>query len=130
MRSLHRFALAAVATAAAGSAGLFLGFVGASPVEVVVEFSAVTLGAVLVSAFAIPRAGATAGTMMPPSFVFTFAALLLFGPNTALLVAAAAGAAAAVVQWRLAHPLPRILTNVATVVAIAAAAWLHRVLGG
>src|SRR5207247_11047827 len=90
MRSLHRFALAAAATAVAGGAGLFFGFTGAPHVEVVVEFCGLTLVATLASAFAIPQAGTNVGAMMPPSFVLTFAVLLLFGRNAAIVVAAAA----------------------------------------
>jgi len=130
MRSVHRFALAALSAMAAGGAALLFGFIRASEIAVVGEFSAVALGAVLASAFAIPRAGATAGAMMPPSFVFAFASLLLFGPNAALLVAAAACVTSAVVQWRLAYPLHRVIANAATIVAFTAAAFVHQALGG
>src|SRR5712664_3099673 len=109
MRSLHRLAFGAASTALISGAAILLGFVDASNVEAVVEFCAVTLAAMLVSAFAIPRSGAKAGAMMPPSFVFTFAVLLLFGLNAAILVAAAGAVTSGLVQWRLAHPLRRLI---------------------
>src|SRR5437867_8115066 len=116
MRSLHRYAVVLAAAAIASSAGILLGFAGEPRSEVVVEFCVITLAAILVSAFAIPQSGAEDGAMMPPSFVFTFAALLLFGRNAATLVAAAAAVTSALVRWRLAHPLRRTIVNSAALV--------------
>src|SRR5438093_2046647 len=129
MRSLHRLTLVAAAAALTSGAGIFLRFIGTPQVETVVEFSCVTLAAILVSAFTIPHSGAKSGAMMPPSFVLTFAALLLFGRNTAMLVAAACAVTSALVQWRLAHPLHRIIANIATVVGTLAAALVYQALG-
>src|SRR5437867_3642257 len=129
MRSLHRLALVAAAAALTSGAGIVLGFIGTPQVAALVEFSGVTLAAILVSAFTIPQSGAKSGAVMPPSFVFTFAALLLFGRNAALLVAAACAVTSALVQWRLAHPLHRIIANVATVIGTLAAALAYQALG-
>src|SRR5438128_1268220 len=130
MRSLHRLALVAAVAAVTSGAGIFLGFIGTPQVEPVVEFSGVTLAAILISAFAIPRSGAKTGATMPPSFVFTFAVLLLFGRNAAMLVAAACAVTSALVHWRLAHPLLRIIANIATVLGTLAAALAYQALGG
>src|SRR5438132_3649080 len=130
MRSLHRLALVAAAAALTSGAAIFLRFIGTPQVEAFVEFSCVTLAAILVSAFTIPQSGAKSGATMPPSFVFTFAALLLFGRNAALLVAAACAATSALVQWRLAHPLHRIIANIATIVGTLAAALVYQLLAG
>src|SRR4029450_11462200 len=101
MRSLPRIALVAAATALTSGVGILFGFAGAPSVESVVEFCALTLIATLVSAFGIPQSGPNAGATMPPSFVFTFAALLRFGGGAATVVAAASAATSAFVQWRL-----------------------------
>src|SRR5436190_22286162 len=129
MRSLHRLALVAAAAALTSGAAIFFRFIGTPQAEPVVEFCGVTLAAILVSAFTIPQSGAKSGATMPPSFVFTFAALLLFGRNAALLVAAACAATSALVQWRLAHPLHRIIANIATVVGTLPAALVYQALG-
>jgi diguanylate cyclase (GGDEF)-like protein/PAS domain S-box-containing protein len=130
MRSLHRLALVAAATALTSGAAILFGFVNAPKTEAVVEFCGVTVAAILVSAFAIPRSGANAGAMMPPSFVLTFAMLLLFGGDAATLVAAAVAVTAGLVQWRLAHPFHRVIANVAPVIATLAAALVYQTLGG
>src|SRR2546428_6172635 len=129
MRWWHRVAFAAAVAAVRSGAGLFLRFIGPPQVEAAAEFSGVTLAAILISAFAIPRSGAKSGATMPPSFVFTFAVLLLFGRNAAMLVAAACAVTSALVQWRLAHPLLRIIANIATVVGTLAAALVYQALG-
>src|SRR5258706_1792015 len=131
MRWLHRCAVAVAACAIASSAGILLGFVGELQVEAAVEFCVITFAAILVSTFAIPQSAAEDEAAMPPSFVFMFAALLLFGRNAATLVAAAAAVASGLVRWRLAHPLRRILANTATVViATFVAASAHQLLAG
>src|SRR5262245_28916741 len=129
MRSLQRIALAAAAAALAIGVGTLLGFVDPNA-EAVLEFSVVTLAAVLVSAFAIPRSGISAGAPMPASFVLTFAAMLRFRGAAAVVVAAAGAATAGFVQWRLAHPLRRVGANTSIVIATFAAALVYHVLGG
>jgi diguanylate cyclase (GGDEF)-like protein/PAS domain S-box-containing protein len=130
MRSLHRLALVAAATALTSGAAILFGFVSAPGVEAVLEFCGVTLAAILVSAFAIPRSGANAGATMPPSFVLTFAVLLRFGGDAATLIAAASALTSGLVQWRLAHPFHRVIANVATVIATLVAALVYQTLGG
>jgi diguanylate cyclase (GGDEF)-like protein len=130
MRSLHRFALVAAATALASAIGILLGFAGAPSVETIAEFAGVTLAATLVSAFAIPRSGANAGVTMPPSFVLTFAVLLRFGGDAAAVVALASAVTSAIVQWRLSHPLRHVIANVATLTATIVAALVYQTLGG
>jgi diguanylate cyclase (GGDEF)-like protein len=130
MRSLHRLALAAAATVLASGAAILVGFVTAPNAEAIGEFCGLTFAAVLVSAFAIPRSSASAGATMPPSFVFTFVVLLLFGGDSATLVAAACAVTSALVQWRHGHPLPRVIANVSTVIAMLVAALVYQTLGG
>jgi len=130
MRSLHRLALVAGATAMISGVGILLGFAGASSVQAVGEFCALTFAAILVSAFAIPRSGANASATMPPSFVVTFAVLLLFGGDAATIVAAGSAATSALVQWRDAQPLHRVIDNAATVIATLVAALVYQTLGG
>jgi diguanylate cyclase (GGDEF)-like protein/PAS domain S-box-containing protein len=130
MPSVHRLAIAAVATALASGVGILLGIVGAPNAGVAVEFCVVTAAAVLASAFAIPRSGANAGAAMPPSFVFTFAALLGFGSNAAILVAAACAATSALVQWHRGDPLHRVMASAATVIAMFVTALVYQILGG
>src|SRR5215470_1449698 len=114
MRSLQRIALAAAAAALAIGVGISVGFVDAPNAEAVVEFSAITLAAVLASAFAIPRSGISVGVTMPASFVLTLAAMLRFGGGAAVLVAAAGAATSGFIQWRLAHPLRRVAASTST----------------
>src|SRR2546429_1824292 len=130
MRSLHRLALVAASTALTSGAGVLLGFIGAPKGEAVAEFCGVTLAAILVSAFAIRPSAAKADETMPPSFVFTFAVLLLFGGDGAILVAAASAVTSGLVQWRLEHPLHRLIMNIATVMGTLAAAVVYQMLGG
>jgi diguanylate cyclase (GGDEF)-like protein/PAS domain S-box-containing protein len=129
MRSLHRLAFAATATALTTGAAILLMFVGAPTGEAVGEFCGLAFAAVLVSAYAIPRSGAKAGAMMPPPFVFTFAVLLLFGGDAAILVAVATAVTSAFVQWRLSHPIRRLVVNAATIIAMLVAAIVYQVLG-
>ncbi len=95
----------------------------------VLELSGLVLAAILTSAVAKQRTSAWHWATMPPSFVIEFASLLLLGPNATMLVVAAG----TVTQWRVAERshLRRLLVNAATVmVAIQAAGFAHRSLGG
>src|SRR5262245_6695372 len=113
MRSLQRFALVAFAGLLTSGAGMLFGLAGPPDVTASVEFSVLALAAFLFSALAIPRSAAGLGATMSPSFVFTFATLLRFGGDAAAVVALACAATAACVQWLLAHPIPKIIANVA-----------------
>ncbi len=130
MRSLHRLAFAAAATVLTSGAAILLGFVTAPNAEAIGELCGLMFAALLVSAFAIPRSGASAGATMPPSFVFTFVVMLLFGGDAATLVAAASAVTSALVQWRHAHPLHRVIANVSTVIAMLVAALVYQTFGG
>ena len=81
-------------------------------------------GAMLASLLEVERASERDRAVMPPSFVLTFAALLLFGPNVALLVAAAGALTPAFATSR---SLREVLVNLAvTVAATEAAALAHQ----
>src|SRR5262249_39044556 len=129
MRSLHRFALVAAATVLACVALVVPGFV-AQQVEPSLEVSGLAFAAILVSALAMPQSGASDGATMTPSFTLMFAVLLLFGRNAATVVAAACAITAAIVQWRLAYPIHRIATNIASVFATLAAAFVYQTITG
>ena len=81
-------------------------------------------GAMLASLLEVERASERDRAVMPPSFVLTFATLLLFGPNVALLVAVAGTLTPAFATSR---SLREVLVNLAvTVAATEAAALAHQ----
>ena len=82
------------------------------------------IGVMVAAVLDVERASERDRAVMPPSFVLTFAALLLFGPNVALLVAAAGALTPAFTTSRT----PReVLVNLAvTVAATEAAALAHQ----
>jgi diguanylate cyclase (GGDEF)-like protein/PAS domain S-box-containing protein len=129
MPSLHRLALVAAAAALTCAAGVLFGLAGAN-LEAVLGFSGLAVAGIFVSAFAIPRSGASAADTMPPSFVFTFAALLHFGVEAATVMAAASAATVGLVEWQLAHPRHRVTANVATVIATLVAALVYQTIDG
>src|SRR4051812_16722259 len=102
---------------------------GRDPVRTA-ECAALMLAAAGLSAGSFQR---TIGThrVMPPSFVATFCALLLLGPDAALLVAAIA---AATPPWKSAergYPLARMLGSAAlAMIAIRVAGLVYGALGG
>ena len=69
------------------AAPLFGGW--AEPARIPV-LAGLALGAMLASLLDVERASERDRAVMPPSFIFIFATLLLLGPNITLLVAAAA----------------------------------------
>ncbi|MGE5243758.1 MAG: putative bifunctional diguanylate cyclase/phosphodiesterase [Betaproteobacteria bacterium] len=79
------------------------------------EFAGLVLAAIATSAAAMRRAGCEDPAVMPPSFVFDFASLLLLGPHAAALVAAA-GSLTPLAVSRRSQRLGRILLNTATVI--------------
>ncbi|MEP6593752.1 MAG: PAS domain-containing protein, partial [Acidobacteriota bacterium] len=103
---------------------------GAQPVQTL-EFAAVMLSAIIASALGVPQFATKDRAIMPPSFVITFSALLLCGPEAALLVAAAG---ALTPRLRPSGPPPspaRLLLETGVLLAAAAVAGLvHRTLGG
>ena len=95
------------------------------------SFSGLILAGILTSALAMRQAPAKDWATMPPSFVIDFTALLLFGPDAAMFVAAAGIVAQALAGPQGSHPSRRMLVSSATVmVAIQAAGFAHRALGG
>jgi len=130
MRSLQRFALVAVAAVLTSGAGILFGLAGAPDLAAAAEFSSLALAAILLSVFAVPRSAAGIGTTMSPSFVFVFAVLLRFGGDAAAVVALACAATSACAQWLLAYPIPKVIANVATVIATLVAALVYQTLSG
>jgi diguanylate cyclase (GGDEF)-like protein/PAS domain S-box-containing protein len=130
MRSLQRFALVVIAALLTSGAGMLFGLAGPPDVTAAAEFSGLAVAAILFSAFAIPRSAAGLGATMSPAFVFTFATLLRFGGDAAAVVALACAATSACVQWQLAHPIHKVIANVAIVVATLVAALVYQTLSG
>ena len=83
-----RVRLAAFAAVAAG-AGALIGYAGWPRPHSTLELSALIAASALTSALAIQRSAARDWATMPPSFVVSFASLLLLGPDATMLVAAA-----------------------------------------
>jgi diguanylate cyclase (GGDEF)-like protein/PAS domain S-box-containing protein len=95
------------------------------------EFSGLILAAILASAFAKQRTTTWDRATMPPSFVIDFTALLLLGPNVAMLVATAGIVTQRLADPERALPLRRLLVTAATVmVALQMAGFAHQALGG
>ena len=70
-------------------AGMFLGLAGWPQPHRTLEFSGLILAAILTSALAMQQSPTKDWATMPLSFVIDFTALLLLGPQAAMLVAAA-----------------------------------------
>ena len=97
----------------------------------ILELIGVVAAALLTSALRIQHAAARDRAIMPPSFVITFAALLLFGPQIAVIVALAGALMSGVAASDRAFPRPWALVDAAVLVAAAAAAGAaYRALGG
>ena len=96
------------------------------------EFSAAIAAAILIAAFAARYPVAEASGAMPPSFVIEFAALLLLGPEPALLVAMCGAIAKGFLSHSERADTPLQIGSMAatTLAAMAAAGYLHRALGG
>jgi diguanylate cyclase (GGDEF)-like protein/PAS domain S-box-containing protein len=95
------------------------------------ELSGLILAAMLISALAIQQSTAKDWAAMPPSFVIDFTALLLLGPQAAMLVAAAGAVMQGLTDSQPSQRSLRMLFNAVTVVGAAQAAGLvHQLLGG
>ena len=129
MRPCLRAGVVAIGATAIG-AGVFLGFaVWPQPLETL-EFSGLILAAILTSALARPSTTKDWATM-PPAFVIDFTSLLLLGPNATMLVAMAGTVTQRLTDTERSDPPRRMLVNAAVVmVAIQAAGYAHRALGG
>src|SRR5215204_1649572 len=95
-----------------------------------VEFCALILAGVVISAFASSAASQDRVTM-EPSFIVEFTALLMFGAHAASLVAVAGALARGFADTDRPHKYLRTALNLATVAAaIQAAGFVHVTLGG
>ena len=122
--------MAAVAVAAIGTA-LLLDRMGWLQPDRPLEFCALILAGMLISAVAAQPSATEDRATMPPSFVIEFAALLIFGAHAALIVAIAGAIARGLSHSQRAHQYRRTLMNMVTVAAATQAAGAaHHALGG
>jgi diguanylate cyclase (GGDEF)-like protein/PAS domain S-box-containing protein len=88
-------------------------------------------GSVLLSTLKLQLPAVKTRATLSISFVLDFAALLLLGPNKAMLVAAVGALSQSTVRVRHHNPLHRVLFNVSTlIVAVQAAGAVYRWTGG
>jgi diguanylate cyclase (GGDEF)-like protein/PAS domain S-box-containing protein len=94
-------------------------------------FWILTLAAVGTSAIKLHLPTTRSKATMSASFVIDFASLLLYGPESTILVAAAGAISQMNIGSRRPNPLHRTLFNVASfVITIAVTGWMYRALGG
>ncbi len=118
-------------TAAAIGAGFLLGLAGWLEPNRPLEFCALILAGILISAFAAQPAASDDRATMAPSFVIEFTSLLIFGAHAAMLVAIAGALARGFADSQRPHKYIRTLMNVVTVAAATqAAGFVHQALGG
>jgi diguanylate cyclase (GGDEF)-like protein/PAS domain S-box-containing protein len=111
------------------AAGWLLAFAGLLPLPRALEFSVLTLVAV-VSAVLSTHYPNSDETAVSPSFVINFVTLLLFGPHATLLVAGAGSITQGLSDPERFPPV-RVLTNtVMVMLAIEVAGLAHQTLGG
>ena len=109
---------------------MLLGLAGWPQPGRTVEFCGLILAAIAVSALAT-QSSAQDRSVMPPSVVIDFVALLLLGPYAMTLVAIAGTVAQGLSDSKHAHPFRRMLLHASTVIVATQAAGLaHLVLGG
>ncbi len=126
----RRTRIAAVAAIAASGVAVVRFAAGPHP-EGALAFAALLLAAVAVSALGHQPAAAADRTIMPPSFVITFGALLLFGPDLAMFVAAVGVLTPRYPAAPRDSALGHVLTDtVIALVATQVAGVAHRSLGG
>lgn len=116
------FALVALA------AGAILGLAGPRP-DQTLAVCGLILAAMLTSRLALQHISAKDWTMMPPSFVIDFTAILLLGPHWASLVAIAGAGMQGLTDGQHQYRFRRALANGVTVVAAAQAAGLVYIAG-
>ena len=122
--------LIAIAAAAIGAA-LLLGFTGVLQPHRPIEFCALVLAGILVSALAAQPAASEDRATMTPSFIVEFTSLLIFGAHATTLVAIAGALARGFGDSHRAHKYSRTILNVITVAAATqAAGFAHQSLGG
>jgi diguanylate cyclase (GGDEF)-like protein/PAS domain S-box-containing protein len=131
MRTFPRYSLLVVFAATVIGAEILLGLAGWPQPHRILEFSGVTLAAILTSALAIRPSTAEDRGIMPPSFFVDFSALLLFGANAALFVATAGVITRWLADRERSRPVRRALLNgVIVMIATQAAGLAHHALGG
>src|SRR6185503_7986423 len=126
----RRSVLLGFASAAIGT-GVVLGFAGWPRPHATLEFSGLILAAILASIPASRHSKIRDWAVMPACFVIDFTSLLLLGPHATLLVAAAGTVTQGLTASQHPHPIRRTLLDTAiALVAIEAAGFAHRALGG
>ncbi len=126
----RRPCLAAAAVLCAGGVA-FVYVTGGAQLVHTLEFAVLMLGALLASAFGLHSPDTKDRAVMPPSFVMTFSALLLFGPHAAVLVAAVGAFTPRCAGSSPARPLGDVLLEAAIAVTATEAAGLaYGALGG
>jgi diguanylate cyclase (GGDEF)-like protein/PAS domain S-box-containing protein len=112
-------------------AGFLVGFAGWLEPQRTLEFCALIVAAVLISAFTAQPESSDRRATMAPSFVIEFTSLIIFGAHATLLVAIAAAIARSVDALRNPHKYLRTLMTVFTVAAATeAAGYAHQAFGG
>jgi diguanylate cyclase (GGDEF)-like protein/PAS domain S-box-containing protein len=95
------------------------------------ELSGLVLAAILTSALRVQESTTKDRAIMPPSFVVTFSALLLFGPNVATVVATAGALTPAFLGSQRAYALrPMLIEATLVIVATQIAGLPYRALAG
>ena len=95
------------------------------------EFSSLMLAAILTSGLRLHQVATNDRAIMPPSFVMTFSAFLLFGPHLAMLVATVGALTPRFESSQRNYPLVQKLAEIVIVVAAMEAGGLaHRAVGG
>jgi diguanylate cyclase (GGDEF)-like protein/PAS domain S-box-containing protein len=126
----RRWGVVAFAAIAIG-AGVLVGFAGWPLPDRTLEFSGLTLAAILTAALAMRQSTTKDWATVPASFVIDFTSLLLLGPNLTMLVALAGTVTQRLTDSDRSDPVRRTLVNAAALmVAIQAAGFAHRALGG
>src|SRR5688572_7539083 len=126
----RRWGVVAFAAIAIG-AGVLVGFAGWPLPDRTLEFSGLTLAAILTAALAMRQSTTKDWATVPASFVIDFTSLLLLGPNLTMLVALAGTVTQRLTDSDRSDPARRTLVNAAALmVAIQAAGFAHRALGG
>jgi PAS domain S-box-containing protein len=123
-----RSTVAVLACAFAG-AMLVPRVIGAVPVDRILVWLGLVLGAMLISCLRVQEPATTDRAIMPPVFVIVFSALMFFGPNGAMFVAAVATLTAGLVVGGVS--CGQLLTDTVIVVAATQSAGLaYQSVGG
>jgi diguanylate cyclase (GGDEF)-like protein/PAS domain S-box-containing protein len=95
------------------------------------EVSGFVVAALVISLLKVQRSTATERTVMPPLFVVTFSALLLFGPDIATIIAVVGTLTTGITTSRLVYPRRQVLLDATTaIVATQTAGTAYQWLGG